>query len=408
MLHEYLSQESPAGFTPFPGLGSTVAVDDSSNSADWAKGDEYEVITASDVVDVFEPEAGGGRKLVTQLTGTGISPTELVSSEPFDGIYHVAVNELDGDVVVAENVIGVGAAANAAIDIFEPKLGLPGEYALVRKLTSLEPNEGYKSNHYSSLALEFSVDESTGDIYAPEWVIHDSEPKEFIVEQFSPAGVPLGRITAADTPYGIGAFLSVTVDPASRAMYISLPIQQGGQNQQEPVVYIFGPNIVIPDVTVTEPVPPATRSFTIESQAHTWSTSLPGPVNPDEAGEATCTFEYGTTTSDGTPAPCTSSVLEGKLPVPVHSREVTGLLPDTTYHYRLDATNKADARTQTPAYVRPTAANSQPPAPASLASRSPTPRPPRRRSKRASTRMKTPQPTTSNTARPALTAPTCP
>ena len=116
------------------------------------------MITASDVVDVFEPESGGGRKLVTQLTGTGISPTELVSSEPFNSVYHVAVNELDGDVVVAENVIGVGAAANAAIDIFEPKLGLPGEYALVRKLTSLEPNEGYKSNHYSSLAPEFSVD----------------------------------------------------------------------------------------------------------------------------------------------------------------------------------------------------------------------------------------------------------
>ena len=99
-------------------------------------------------------------------------------------------------------------------------------------------------------------------------------------------------------------------------------------------VDVFGPDLVIPDVTVTEPV----------SSLKARSATLNGTVNPAGAGEATCEFEYGTSTSYGSFAECTGSgskdtpVPEGDVAVPVHVN-LTGLQPDTTYHYRLSATN---------------------------------------------------------------------
>jgi hypothetical protein len=65
---------------------------------------------------------------------------------------------------------------------------------------------------------------------------------------------------------------------------------------------------------------------------------LEGEINPNGV-ETTYHFEYGTTTSYGTKVPVPdANIGEGTSSVPVF-REVTGLAPNTTYHYRIVAEN---------------------------------------------------------------------
>jgi hypothetical protein len=66
------------------------------------------------------------------------------------------------------------------------------------------------------------------------------------------------------------------------------------------------------------------------------SATLQGTVNPHDKS-TTYSFEYGTTTAYGSLTP-SASAGKGKTNVSVSST-VTGLLPDTTYHFRLAATN---------------------------------------------------------------------
>jgi RHS repeat-associated protein len=68
--------------------------------------------------------------------------------------------------------------------------------------------------------------------------------------------------------------------------------------------------------------------------------TLKGQVNPNGA-ETQYQFEYGTTTSYGTKVPATAeSVGSGKVNVAV-SKAISGLTANTTYHFRVSATNEA-------------------------------------------------------------------
>ena len=70
--------------------------------------------------------------------------------------------------------------------------------------------------------------------------------------------------------------------------------------------------------------------------------NLSGTVNP-EATATTYRFEYGTTTAYGTNVPVPDgSAGSGSAAVPV-SQDVTGLLPNTIYHYRLSAAHNTGA-----------------------------------------------------------------
>lgn len=68
------------------------------------------------------------------------------------------------------------------------------------------------------------------------------------------------------------------------------------------------------------------------------SAKLKATVNPN-GGEVTgCEFEYGTSSSYGASAPCSSLPGSGTSPVAV-SAQVTGLAANTVYHFRISATN---------------------------------------------------------------------
>src|SRR5262249_44305456 len=64
--------------------------------------------------------------------------------------------------------------------------------------------------------------------------------------------------------------------------------------------------------------------------------TLNASVNPEGHGVSECKFEWGTTTSYGSSAPCSSMPGSGTTPVAV-SAPITGLSNKTTYHFRISA-----------------------------------------------------------------------
>ncbi len=66
--------------------------------------------------------------------------------------------------------------------------------------------------------------------------------------------------------------------------------------------------------------------------------TISGSVDPKGSATSTCHFEYGTTTAYGSQAPCPTDPGEGQGAVG-ESLPVSGLAPNTTYHYRLVAEN---------------------------------------------------------------------
>jgi phosphodiesterase/alkaline phosphatase D-like protein len=94
---------------------------------------------------------------------------------------------------------------------------------------------------------------------------------------------------------------------------------------------------------VTEPASSITQT----------AATLNATVNPNGGEVSKCEFEYGTTKSYGSTAPCSSLPGSGTSPVAV-SASVTGLAANTTYHFRISATNAsgtskgADQKFETP------------------------------------------------------------
>ena len=93
-----------------------------------------------------------------------------------------------------------------------------------------------------------------------------------------------------------------------------------------------------PDETFITPVNrPEVASEKASSVTQTAAT-VNGTVNPNSGEISECKLEYGTTSSYGSSAPCTPSPGSGSGPVAV-SASLTGLSPNTTYHFRISATN---------------------------------------------------------------------
>ena len=98
-----------------------------------------------------------------------------------------------------------------------------------------------------------------------------------------------------------------------------------GLTEEETVSY----NVAPPPPTVTTEAP--------SSVTHT-SATLAGSVNPNGGNVTSCTIEYGVSLPSGESVPCSPSPGSGSSPVSV-SGAVGGLTSNTTYKYRLIATN---------------------------------------------------------------------
>jgi hypothetical protein len=322
---------APSPFTSVIG----VAVDDSTSPGDWASGDVFVAdglgALTHNVIDIFQPEAGGNEKYVGQVTGP--SP-----SEPFGGeLSAVAVSGFNGDLVVA---------TKGTVYVFRPEEEGPkkGKYVFVKKLAP--PSGAFTA------VTAVAVDDSTAGTYAGEMYVATTTA----VYEFGPEGSFRGDITGVPRegiPTGIkgqgeevrfnehaASPVSLAVDPALHGVFVGVSgTQVGPKGENLAVVDVFGPDVVVPDVETKGP-------FDLEletdgSGGHSWGVLATGTVNPDNAGEASCWFVWGTSKQAlNRVAPCEEGVVtEGSAPVPVDVG-LSGLAPDTTYYYRLQARNE--------------------------------------------------------------------
>ena len=87
----------------------------------------------------------------------------------------------------------------------------------------------------------------------------------------------------------------------------------------------------------TPPERPTVLAETPTSLEQT-SATLNATVNPNGAAVSDCHFDYGTSSFYGSSAPCSSLPGSGSSPVAV-SAAIEGLSANTTYHFRIVATN---------------------------------------------------------------------
>jgi hypothetical protein len=165
---------------------------------------------------------------------------------------------------------------------------------------------------------------------------------------FTPFGMENGYMGHLDTMSQCGLYNPAEVSgnaayPAGGAYTgLGFPIESGQtirlhsqyQNPGAPRSDVMG--IMIPYVASAAAPPTAeTKRPTPIAQKEA---TLRGTVNPDGTEVSECKFEYGTSTSYGQSAPCSSAPGSGLSPAAV-SAAITGLTNKTTYHFRITATN---------------------------------------------------------------------
>jgi hypothetical protein len=279
--------------------GVNVAVDNSTSASDPAAGDVFVSDREHAAVELLRPEADGKETYLARLT-----KAPKADGGRFEEPGAVAVDQANGDLLVAVHAKTGSEEGKEVVDVFEPEAVL-GEYRFLAQLT------GPPGGEFDEVA-GVAVDGTDGDIY-----VSDEQAK--VVDEFTSAGAYLTRLSG--TPRATFASpKGVAVGPTG-----DVYVADSGKDTQE--VDVFGPNVVVPDVT-TGPV----------SDLQAASATVNGTVDADGEGDAACRVEYGTSGSYGQSAVCSPASLSGESPVAV-SANLSGLSPGTLYHYRLEAIN---------------------------------------------------------------------
>jgi hypothetical protein len=175
--------------------------------------------------------------------------------------------------------------------------------AFLTKYNNVGGNLGFPSNCCSD-GLAF--DTATGELFADN---------ETAVTQFDSSGNVIRQFGSGSLSSGQG----IAVDPGTGTVYVA--------DSTKGVIEAF-PVVTLPDVSVLPP-----------SEVKRTSITLHGTVKPDGIDANGIQFEYGATNSYSTTvtaSPSSCSAVETECSVSV---TITGLTLDTTYHYRLDASN---------------------------------------------------------------------
>jgi DNA-binding beta-propeller fold protein YncE len=297
--------------TPDGSFSSPSAV-----AIDQASGDVYVADSGHNVVDKFDPSGA----YLTQITGAG------TTAGAFSGIPAIAVDPNDGRLYIVDNANCVVAVYDSA-GVFQSEIGTSGQY-------------GFDDGNFF-LPGGIAVD-GASDVYVSDLVGR--------VQKFSGAG---SFIRSA--PIGSGR---LAADAASNHLYVSLGDRVSDYDAAGNLVYSFGQarltsaaGLAIDGssakVWVADTSPNAVLGFTpftapdvttgAASSLATDGATLNGTVNPNGI-PTTYHFDYGAdssygnSTSESSPPDVGSSDVAATAPV-------AGLLPNTTYHYRLVARN---------------------------------------------------------------------
>jgi len=329
---------SIGGWTGFgPGGVVGVAADDSPLSS-WTAGDVFVAHPTEQamegkpfVVEVFKALAAGAtNELVATLKGacpdslTKVCTSTEEEEHPFllgpEGSAPIAADAQTGDLLVT--------TAGTTVDVFAPAMS-SGQFEALAPLTGPPPpSPAFRE------VRDLATDATNGEIYVSDQVAQT-------VFEFAANGEFEGELT--EDPGGdFTGLRSVAVDGETHHVYV------GNFDSQQHVGVIdeYGPDVVLPDATAGGAGFEPTELTPTEVTLH-------GTVNPDEAGAATCAFEYGTSTEYGESAGCAGLGTE-KSPIPGEAGDntpvsvesaLTGLAPDTTYFYRLAASNARGTNT---------------------------------------------------------------
>jgi hypothetical protein len=303
----YLSQITGSA-TPQGSFGDPrgIAVNSTSGHVYVADGN-------NSVIDVFD----GTGKYLTQFENTGAPTHGLQPFNPVALTVDGAGDLYAGD--VSNNVIDKFSAAGAylaqiSLPAGSPPLGLAavaGEELYVMTESSVLRVDAL-GNQVADIATPapsgIGVDASSGNLF----VAHATTVSEYD---------PLGGLVSSFGPPQIGEATGVSVATGSGDLYVT--------DHANAAVEVFGPQAPAPDATTGE-----------VSVLTATGATLSGTVNPaSKTLAASYQFEYGESATYGSLAPASpTSIGTGETPHEL-SAAVTGLQPNTTYHYRMVAYN---------------------------------------------------------------------
>jgi hypothetical protein len=186
-------------------------------------------------------------------------------------------------------------------------------------------------------ALALAVDPVNGNLYVTEEYLSDAGGVTRISRYDSSGTFILSFAGPGEEGDLQGADFGLAVDGTSKFVYAST--NDNTDTGTFSKVEIFGPEAIV--------VGPPTIVATSVSDVTSGTATLKASINPNTS-ETTYVFEYGLSDCGGLGAAC--SVVPA---APVHigsghkavalSQAISGLAPNTTYHYRVVATNEFDA-----------------------------------------------------------------
>jgi hypothetical protein len=322
------------GFTFSSGVGEQqVAVDNSGTATDGNIYVTQGLQAAGNLVDVFASDG----KYLGQLTSAGATKFGTAGSFPFSpcgvavdgagnvylaGGYDKAIYKFDpaanppvnADIAATfptgERVCSLAAGAgSSAGSLFANTFFTFNKNSVLKFDINTGANEGVVDSSEDRLV---SIDPASGHILA---LRESGEIAEFDASGASPVLVSSTTVSGVTGLAGAGA-----------SLYVSTPSDGSKQPAK-----VYGPLVTIPDVT--------TGNATITGDT---SATLEGTVDPDGVALEECSFEYGLTGAYGSSVSCAESVAEiGTVEKAVHA-DITGLDPESLYHYRLVAKNVND------------------------------------------------------------------
>jgi phosphodiesterase/alkaline phosphatase D-like protein len=283
-------------------------------------GDIY--VANNNVVKIYSPS---GAQLPSELTGgevcgvaTNPAGHVFVSSYPRTiKEYTPAANPPTNSEETAVSVAPLQGTCNIAVD------GLGNVYAAIYYgggVTKLEGLTAPSGSPFDPSAITLAADPSNNDVYAD---------RGSVIVEYAPSGAQIGTFSSPGLSRSYGVAPDASGGPHNGYVYVV--------NSETNQVEVFGPLVIIPNVSA-EPA----------SDVGQTAMTLNGHVDPVGGGEVTgCRFEYVTDAafqatgfedlSSGGAIPC-EQTLPISAPSSVSAR-VSGLSTETTYHFRLIASN---------------------------------------------------------------------
>jgi hypothetical protein len=342
----YLCQITGAGF-------ATSSLSECDSSAPGVPGG-FGYLTGA----VVDPTSGDlyvsdqGNAVVDKFNSAGVYQSQITGIE-YPG--QLAVDKATGDLYIADagdgtvkrfdpvtsslTTFATGGSGGVSVDNSSGASAgdvYLGQNGVINKFdssgTSLSQIGGTPSGSFGNIN-GLASDPATGDLYVALTAIGGGGGSSE-VDQFDQTGTFLGRVTPSQTAEGSLNPTAVAIAPSGH-LYV-------GDSANE-LVDVFGPGLLVPDVTTGSASPVGPTSATLN-----------GTVNPAGVAVTDCHFAYvadahyhpalANPYSAGATAPCAETVGSGSSDVPVHA-DISGLTAGDTYHFRLLASN-ANAQNQ--------------------------------------------------------------